>query len=58
MKFALYCALLCAAFAAAELRGAVIVRAAQHANIPASVRSSPGGYRSYHFWHAGFQGGK
>ncbi len=26
--------------------------------IPASVRSSPGGYRSYHFWHTGFSGGK
>lgn len=26
--------------------------------IPASVRSSPGGYRSYHFWHTGYHGGK
>lgn len=26
--------------------------------VPASVRSSPGGYRSYHFWHTGFTGGK
>jgi len=26
--------------------------------IPASVRASPGGYRSYHFWHTGFHGGK
>jgi hypothetical protein len=26
--------------------------------IPASVRNSPGGYRSYSFWHSGFQGGK
>lgn len=26
--------------------------------IPASVRSSPGGYRSFHFWHAGYLGGK
>jgi len=26
--------------------------------IPASVRASPGGYRSYHFWHSGFHGGK
>ncbi len=26
--------------------------------IPASARNSPGGYRSFHFWHAGFQGGK
>jgi hypothetical protein len=26
--------------------------------IPASVRSSPGGYRSYHTWHSGYHGGK
>ena len=26
--------------------------------VPPSVRSSPGGYRSYHFWHSGFRGGK
>jgi hypothetical protein len=26
--------------------------------IPASVRSSPGGYRSYAFWHSGYHGGK
>jgi hypothetical protein len=26
--------------------------------IDPSVRNSPGGYRSYHFWHSGFHGGK
>ena len=26
--------------------------------IPASIRSSPGGYRTYHFWHSGYHGGK
>ena len=26
--------------------------------VPADVRNSPGGYRSYHFWHSGFRGGK
>jgi hypothetical protein len=26
--------------------------------VPASVRTSPGGYRSYHFWHSGYHGGK
>jgi hypothetical protein len=26
--------------------------------IPADVRNSPGGYRSFHFWHAGYRGGK
>lgn len=29
-----------------------------HQRIDPSVRSSPGGYRSYHFWHSGFSGGK
>jgi hypothetical protein len=26
--------------------------------IPASVRSAPGGYRTFHFWHSGYHGGK
>lgn len=26
--------------------------------IPASVRASPGGYRSWSFWHSGLHGGK
>jgi hypothetical protein len=26
--------------------------------IPASARQSPGGYRTFHFWHSGFRGGK
>lgn len=26
--------------------------------IPADARQSPGGYRSYHFWHSGYRGGK
>ncbi len=30
----------------------------EHEEVPASVRSSPGGYRSYHFWHSGYHGGK
>ncbi|HTS83331.1 MAG TPA: hypothetical protein VMH40_22230 [Myxococcaceae bacterium] len=31
---------------------------APHQRIDPSVRSSPGGYRSYHFWHSGISGGK
>lgn len=27
-------------------------------DIPMSVRQSPGGYRSFHFWHTGLHGGK
>ena len=26
--------------------------------IPPSFRSSPGGYRTFHFWHSGYHGGK
>lgn len=26
--------------------------------VPSSVRSSPGGFRSYHYIHSGFRGGK
>lgn len=30
----------------------------ERAFVPASVRQAPGGYRSYHLWHSGYQGGK
>jgi hypothetical protein len=26
--------------------------------LPPDVRNSPGGYRSFHFWHSGYRGGK
>jgi hypothetical protein len=26
--------------------------------LPPSVRNAPGGYRSFHFWHSGYSGGK
>ena len=26
--------------------------------IPPDVRQSPGGYRTFHFWHSGYHGGK
>ena len=26
--------------------------------LPPSVRQSPGGYKSFFFWHAGYQAGK
>ena len=29
-----------------------------HEAIPPSVRTSPGGYRTFHFWHSGTRGGK
>ena len=30
----------------------------QRDEIPGDVRASPGGYRSFHFWHSGYHGGK
>jgi hypothetical protein len=30
----------------------------QRETIPGDVRNSPGGYRSFHFWHSGYHGGK
>jgi len=33
-------------------------RASARDRVPGSVRNSPGGYRSYYFWHAGYHGGK
>jgi hypothetical protein len=30
----------------------------QRDEVPASVRASTGGYRSFHFWHSGYHGGK
>jgi murein DD-endopeptidase MepM/ murein hydrolase activator NlpD len=32
--------------------------AARRGEIPASVRSSPGGYRTHQFWYSGYHGGK
>ena len=26
--------------------------------VPKTARTAPGGYRSLHFWHTGFHGGK
>ncbi len=26
--------------------------------VPADVRHSPGGYRTFHYWHSGYHGGK
>lgn len=31
---------------------------AERRRIDPTVRSSPGGYRSFHFWHSGSAGGK
>ncbi|HJQ69473.1 MAG TPA: hypothetical protein VKA70_10890 [Blastocatellia bacterium] len=26
--------------------------------VPEDARKSPGGYRSFHYWHSGYRGGK
>jgi hypothetical protein len=49
--------LVVAGFAAAQVTGWE-PGTAQRDVLPASARESPGGYRSYSFWHTGFQGGK
>jgi hypothetical protein len=41
----------------AALTGWELARAPRE-KMPDSVRSSPGGYRSFHFWHSGYHGGK
>ncbi len=50
---------------AADLAGYSYAAITQHEfgspereEVPASVRASPGGYRSFHFWHSGYHGGK
>jgi hypothetical protein len=30
----------------------------EQATVPATVRTAPGGYRTFHFWHTGYHGGK
>jgi hypothetical protein len=30
----------------------------ERATVPSSARQAPGGYRTFHFWHSGYQGGK
>lgn len=57
-RYAIYCAAVVLGFAFLEIRGVDLFSSSERTVIPASVRSSPGGYRSYHFWHTGFHGGK
>ena len=42
----------------AEATGREYTLAQQKVTVPPDVRSSPGGYRSFHFWHSGYHGGK
>ena len=57
--YAIFCAAVVAAFAAAELRGVNLVPQTQHVSVPSSVRAAPGGYRTFRTWGGGgFRGGK
>lgn len=55
--YMLFGALVLAGYTGTELMGWE-GETAMRQTIPMSVRNSPGGYRSYHFWHSGFHGGK
>ncbi len=52
-----FCGVLVGGYAAAASTGWEPASPARD-EVPASVRSSPGGYRSFHFWHSGYHGGK
>jgi hypothetical protein len=55
--FALFGTLVVGTYAASAFTGWEPFTPARD-EVPASVRSSPGGYRTYHFWHSGYHGGK
>ena len=60
MRFALYCTLVMFGFAALQWRGVNLLPTPGANEKPVSLRTSPGGYRSYHSYQSyhGFQGGK
>lgn len=49
--------LLLGTYAVAESRG-LDFNTTPRRVMPGDVRQSPGGYRSFHFWHSGYHGGK
>ncbi len=55
--YGLFCSLVLCLYTLVETRGWGF-SPGEHEQIPMSVRQSPGGYRSYHFWHRGLHGGK
>lgn len=60
MRFTLYGIVVLVGFAALQWRGVDLLPSPGSSEVPASVRSSPGGYRSYHSYYGfhGFRGGK
>lgn len=57
MRFMVYSIVVVALYAFLEARGVDLFPSSTHTLIPASVRNSPGGYRSYQTYH-GYRGGK
>ncbi len=55
--YKIFCAGAILLYAGTEVRGWGM-HPGERSQIPMSVRQSPGGYRSYHFWHSGLHGGK
>jgi len=49
--------LLVAGYAAAGFTGYELFTSARD-RIPDEVRNTPGGLRTFHFWHSGYHGGK
>jgi hypothetical protein len=59
MRYNLYTVLILGAFALLEWRGINLLPTGNTGRVPTSMRSSPGGYRSYQTWTSrGFHGGK
>ena len=58
MRYTVYTLAVLATYALVAWRGVNVLPTSQREMIPPSVRSSPGGYRSYHRTNYGFHGGK
>jgi hypothetical protein len=56
--YAIAAAAVLGAWVFAGATGMAFGSSSSHDTVPASMRSSPGGYRAFHFWHSGYQGGK
>jgi len=59
MRYSVYSVLIVFGFVFMEWRGLNLLPTGRRAVVPASMRTSPGGYRSYQSWSSrGFHGGK
>jgi hypothetical protein len=57
MRYTVYALAIIATYSFLQWRGVDLLPSSSRFLIPSSVRSSPGGYRTYHSYH-GFHGGK